>query len=493
MTYTYDDAGPRAGGSTIRWSATALAGRQLAVLAFSVLLARLLGPGAFGVVAQATAVMAVMSVLMDQGLTASLISRTSVTRALAGAATTANVLLGVALAAAMAALAAPVAAFFDEPALLAVFPVLALSIPVKAAAVVPRMLLMRSLRFRALAIVDVVSAVGGGAVGVALALGGGSYWAIVAQLLATDVLALALFCAVGEPPPFSRRLSLLRGVLSFGAQVFAGNLASVASRNVDNILVGRFLGAEALGHYSLAYRVLLAPVQMIGVSVSRVLFPAVARARGDAREVGRLLETSVTGIALVAVPLMLGVVMAAGDVVPLVLGEQWLPAVPVLMVLAVTGARQALTSTISPALLGMARADVHLRFNLAAMVVQTAGIVAGLPFGIVGVAWGYTVAGLLLTPLVCVLESRIAHFGYRAQLRAAGPPTLAAALACGAYALAAWPAGTASGRLVLGGTAYLVVYLLALRFAFPASWRAGLRLSRSVVARSGRSRKGPGR
>lgn len=470
--YSYEDAPGGSGSTSVRWNAIALVGRQGVILIASVVLARLLGPTAYGIVAQANVYIALTTLLLDQGLTAALISQKKISRDTAGAAATVNLGLAVVFILITVPLAGPVASFLNTPELTQVLPVLALGLIVKSIAIVPRMLLMRTLNFKSIAASDVTSAVLGGVLGIAAALVGFGYWSIVIQLIASDVLAAIILYVAARPPFPNLRLRALGSSIGFGTRVFAGNLISFTSRNIDNVMVGKFFGSEQLGYYSLAYRVLLTPVQMVGLVVTRVLFPAISRVRENHAEVSRLILRSTRGISFLAFPLMAFIAVSAHDTIGFFLGESWLPAVVVLQVLSVTGARQAVTTVNAPVLLGMDRSDIHLKFNIGAAIIQVAGMVAGLPWGIFGVALGYTIAGILLTPVIFLLQKRLVGMSYRSQLSAIAPALHASLWALVPYVVLYAVPLLPILRIAIGGVLGLAVYVLVLRLVHPAVWRS---------------------
>lgn len=422
MSHSYTDDSGGSGAHSIKWNGIGLAGRQILVLFFSFLLARMLGPTNYGIIAQAVTYVTLASLVLDQGMTAALISRRYVDRPLLSASMTLNLLVALAIALLTVVTSGGVASFFKTPQLAEVLPVFAISLVLKGAAVVPRMLLMRRLMFRALAIIEMSSALFGGIAGISMALAGFEYWSIVGQLVVTDVFLAALFIVVSRPPWPSFNLSPLRDTLGFSSRVFFSDLLSYTTRNADTVLIGRFLGATQAGLYSLAYRVLLTPIQMVGQTVARALFPLISRRRDDRASVSVILIRAARDIAFVVFPAMFLLAAASGDLISVFLGSDWLPAAPVLSVLAITGARQAVTSLNSPVMLGFGRADYQLRFNLLATLVQVGGIVAGLPFGILGVALGYTIAGILLTPLVFWIQQRLVGTPVARQVRVLLPP-----------------------------------------------------------------------
>lgn len=464
-SHDYGDGGDRSGVNGIKWNGIALVGRQSLILLFSLILARLLGPEAYGIIAQAGIYIAFTTLLLDQGLTAALISRNRVDRASVGAAATVNIGLAVLFAVGTVAVAPLLAGFFATPELNLVLQVLGAGLVLKALAVVPRMLLMRRMSFRAIAIADIAGSAAGGVAGIVAVLLGSGYWALVLQLLVSDLVAALLLVIAARPPLPNFRFASLRGDAGFSVRVFFGNLVSFASRNTDSILIGRYFGANDLAFYSLAYRVLLTPVQMIGQVVTRVLFPAIARSKSNLSHVGTLIIRSTGTISLISFPLMALIAVSAPDTVLIFLGSAWLPAVGVLQVLAITGARQAVTAVNAPVLLGLGLSRTHLWFNLGAATTQIAGMVAGLPWGYFGVAVGYTIAGLLLTPVIIGLQVKYASLPWRTQLAVLIPPLLATVVASLAYiALYAAPlepvARLAVGVGLFGGTyvAYLLVF-----------------------------------
>jgi PST family polysaccharide transporter len=268
----------------------------------------------------------------------------------------------------------------------------------------------------------------------------------------------------------SLRLAAFAPLVPFGARVFATNGIAYLSRNTDNVLVGRFLGVTALSYYSMGYRVLVIPVQLIGQSVNRVMYPVFSRS-ADRREVlAEQLTKATELLAAAVIPAMGLLACASPQVIVVLLGERWLPAAPLMTVLAVAGARETLFY-LTPALIrATGRAGLGLRFELLSTAVQVAGIVVGLLFGVLGVATGYAVAGFALTPLLLLLQRRLTGVAIRSQLRAILPPLHATAWAVAAYLLlsGALSGLPAAATLVAGGIVYAAVTVAVLLLAHRA-------------------------
>lgn len=471
------------GSESIKWNAVALIGRQTALLAVALVLAVILGPEAYGIVAQANVYITLTGLILDQGISAALISRSATSTRQLGAAMSLNILLSAALAAATFLLANPLALFFNTPELAAVLVVLGLGLLFKGATVVPRVILTRRMQFRSIAISEPAGAFIGGLAGLISALLGAGYWSLVIQMLVTDFVVLLFMYYYSRPPFPNLAVRELRELWKFSTTIFVGQLVSYASRNVDNILVGRIFGPSQLAFYALSYRILLVPIQMIGQVVTRVLFPAIVKVRHDKAAVCRLIARSEAGISFLVFPVMLVLSAASFDFIAVFLGAAWSPAAPVLAVLCITGARQAVTSLNSPILMGMDKASAHLRFNVLAAFVQISGIVIGIPFGILGVAVGYTIAGVLLTPVIGYMQKRIVGMTYRAQLLPLLAPLHSSLWAVLAYILFSSLGFSHAINLFGGGLIGVVIYVVVLRQVHRSAWDGIFMDARAILGR----------
>lgn len=449
---TSDDAASvsfkgKAAVSSVRWSLVGVLARQGFQVVCAIILARLLGPASYGIISAASIYTTFIALLLDQGLSAALIQRPLLSKYMAGAASTLNLAMALIIGIITWFGAPLMAGFFRAPELGAVLMILACGVPVKAAAITPRAMLSRQLLMRSVAISDISGAALGAVAGVTAAILGANYFAIVFQVITTDLITgtILLVSAKGPLPNF--RFREVRTLLAFSIGIFGTNFLAYFSRNIDNILVGRFLGVTSLSLYGMAYRILVIPVQFIGQTVNRVMFPAFSRIAHDRELVAANLVKSTQFLALLVVPLMSFIACAAPQLVHEVLGNKWLPAAPLISVLAIGGAREALFY-ITPSLMkGMGKAALSFRYELLAAAAQVGGILLGLQYGILGVAIGLTAAGFALTPILLVIQSRLGGIRIRTQLAAIVPAAHASLWASAAY--------LAIGRLPLGTFAIL--------------------------------------
>lgn len=483
-----DEVAPRVYGGrravrAVRWSSLSVLGRQGSQIVFALIVARTIGPESYGAIGAATVVVTLSALLMDQGLAAALVQRERLDDGAPGAAATVNLAGAALLGGAVLAAATALAGFFHTPALAGMLWFLGPGLLLKGAAIAPRAMLMRRVALTTVAKSEVAASITGATAGVLAALSGAGPASFVVMTLLVDAGTLVALLVAERGPIPNLRLRAFLPLLGFGARVFATNAVAYVSRNTDTILVGRVLGAAALAQYSMAYRVLVLPVQFLGQSVNRVLFPVLARAQGDRRVLAAEVERATALLAVLAIPPMVLLACAAPQLVQLVLGDRWLAAAPLMSVLAIAGARETVFYLTPVLMRAVGRAALGLRFQLISTAVQVAGILAGLPFGMLGVAVGYTIAGFVLVPVLLVVQHRLGGVAVSRQLAALWPPLHASLWAGAAYIVIALVLPSGIVALPVGAAGYVVVLSAVLLVVHPSSARAAGRRITALLGR----------
>lgn len=311
--------------SAVFWSYALTIGRVGTTTVVTFVLAKLLGPAEFGVVAMAVLILGLAQMLMQQGLVSAIVQRDQLTDDHLDAAFVVLLLAGVAVAALMAAFSPLWALINREPQLTAVCLALAPLVVVQALSVVPEALLRRDLRFRAIAVRTLAAAVVAAVAGVALALAGAGVWALVAQQVLTSVVGLVILWSLSPWRPRLRmagRLRAIRDLWRFSAHSASAGLALTLGGKADQFVSGFLFGPVTVGIYRLAARL---PEMMVDVAVrslQQVALPALSRLQDDRAALAkRLVDLQHLG-AVAGLP-ALGVL--AGVATPLIglLGPQW--------------------------------------------------------------------------------------------------------------------------------------------------------------------------
>jgi len=462
---TGDHSGPptrRLAMSSVRWSILSVLGRQIPQMLAALILARILGPETYGVISAATVYITFTTLLLDQGLAVALVQRPALDSRLPGAVASANLLSALLLGGVTIACSGLIADFFTAPALQPLLVVLGAGLVLKGAAITPRAMLQRALRFRDIGFADIAGGILGAAAGVGAALAGSGVWSMAWMVLTTDTIVAVVASVRARAGWPNLHFRVLGEILPFSLRIFGSNAMAFLSRNLDNILVGRFLGVAALSVYAMSYRVLVVPVQFIGQTVTRVVFPLFSRVADQRERLASGLLTATELLAFATVPAMVGVSVAAPELVGLVLGPEWVGAIPILSVLAIAGARETIFYITNPLMRAMGAGSLIIRYEVLATVVQLSGIVIGLQFGAFGVAVGVTTAGFVLSPVLLAIQRHFTGVTVRAQLGRMLPPVHASLWAALAYLGVRWWLGSPLPVLGVGIVAYLAVALAVL-------------------------------
>lgn len=456
-----------AGGAAVTMAGQAL--KMVVQFGGIVLLARLLTPHDYGLMAMVTAVVGVAEILRDFGLSSAAIQARQLSREQRDNLFWINTGIGLLLAMAVFAGARWIADFYREPVLATIAQALAVTFLINGMTTQYRAHLSRGLRFGQVALGDVGAQVAGLGAGVAAALAGWNYWALVAQQLVQAAVGfgVALACARWLPRGY-RRDAPMRGLLDFGWNLMAAQLLGYASRNVGQVIIGVRTGADALGLYNRAFQLLMMPLNQISAPATTVALPVLSQLQDERERFGAYLLRGQTVMLHAIVSVFAFACAQALPLIVLVLGEQWRPAVPLFQVLVIGGAFQAAAYAAYWVFLAKGLMRQQLFCSLAGRVLLVACVLAGSAWGALGVAVGYSAGLLLLWPLSLAWIAKVSDAPTGRLLgngaRAITGYALAALLS---YAAARWVGG-APWRALLAGAAAMLVGFAVVCALWPA-------------------------
>ncbi len=390
------------------WSAVNTWTNNLLSLAVVTLLARLVTPSEFGLVALAGIYIAFGQVFISDTVSEALVQRHLLDPAHLDAAFWVMALLGLVATVAGIALAPLLGAIFSEQALVPILQVISLRLLFDALLTVPTALLLRRLDFKSFATRSLVANIAGGVVGVGLALAGGGAWALVAQQLVNAAATLAVVGAyAGWLPRAAFSRAHAKDLVVYSSFTGLSRLGYFLVNNVDRMLIGFFLTSTALGIYSLAKRV----TEMMSTSITGVVVavahPHFAREQADLGRLRETLTSMMDKTVLIAFPAFFGLAAIGADVVPFVFGRKWIEAVPVLQVLSLLMALYAVSTLHGALVRALGRAGWWSGFvNLTSALYVVGFILAGR-YGIVAVAGSSLVIFALMTPLHFWMVARL--------------------------------------------------------------------------------------
>lgn len=429
--------------SGVKWNSSAMVVRIGVQFLSLAVLARVLSPDDFGLMSMALVVTGFAQAFADFGLSNAIIHRQDATREQLSSLYWLNLAVGFVLFGGLWLATPLVVAYYQEPALTEV-----LQWAIASFLIVPigqqfQSLLRRELRFRTLSIFQIVDSIFYAASAIGFALAGfgvmSLVWAALLRALINTSLLVSVAVRSHWLPALHFRRADLSGFVGFGLFQMGERSLNYLATNVDYLIIGRFLGTDALGYYTLAYNLIRMPLVYINPVLVSVAFPAFARVqmRDDLLRAGygKMLRY----LSAVSFPIMAGMLVVAPLFVPLVYGPQWLPAVPVIQIFCLLGALKGLSNPLGSLLLAKGKADLGFYLNVLAIVGYAASNLFGVRWGITGVATsGLLFSTLVLMPLDFYLRWRIIRMSVKEFWVAIRYPLYASLSMLGALVLAQW-------------------------------------------------------
>jgi len=367
----------------------------------TVVLARLLVPADFGLVAMVTAITGLGQAFADLGLSEATIQHPEISHDQVSTLFWINVAIGLTLTSITAALAPVLAWFYREPRLIDITLLVSLTFFIGGLRVQHDALLKRQMRFSSLAIRDVASYVIAVPVAITLAWRGFGYWALVALPLTLNLIVMALsWLMVRWRPGLPRRDANVRSLIAFGGNVAASYLIFNVNRSADSVLIGWYWGAGPLGLYSRAYNLLMLPVRQLGAPARSVAIPAFSRVHEDAERLARYYLRTANLIMWISAPIFGFLFVAAEPVIVLTLGNRWREAAPVFQILAIFALGQLLLESTLWLFVSRGQSKQLLKLLLIISPIIVGSFVIGLPFGIRGVALSGSIVLLGIFPWI---------------------------------------------------------------------------------------------
>ncbi len=363
----------------------------------TMILARLLTPADFGLVAMVAAFTAFVGLFKDLGLTMATVQRAQVTHEQVTVLFWINVALSLVLVAICALSAPAVAWLYGEPRLALVTLAIAAQFLFAGLGAQHTALLRRHMRFGALATVEILSQLAGVVAAVALAWQGAGYWALVAMVGATTFTHMVLVWVLSPWRPGRPRRGVGAGeMIRFGGHLTGFNFVNYFTRHMDHVMLGAAWGAASLGIYSKAYGLLMLPLQQINAPLAAVAIPGLSRLQAEPERFRRFYCRMIQLIAYATMPLVVLMGILAEEIVLALLGAQWIEAATVFRIFAFFGFSQAVVVTTGWVLMALGRASRMLRWGVFQSALIMVAFALGLPWGATGVAVGATIFSCLI-------------------------------------------------------------------------------------------------
>ena len=367
-----------------------------------VVMSRLLTPRDNGLIAMVVVVTGCIDLFRDLGLAGATIQRAEINQQQISTLFWINLAVSIGLTLLTMALAPAIAWFYGEPLLVWITVAISTGFIFSGLTVQHRALLRRQMHFRSLAGIDMMAAVFNTVVGIAAAMAGLGYWSLVLMRLASTPLELlAVWLACPWRPGRPTRASGVRSMLAFGGNLTGSRLVQYLMRNIDNLLIGRLYGPQQLGLYARAYALMLLPLQRINTPITGVAIPTLSKLVDSPERYRKAYADITAKVCLLTMPLVAFMVGTSDWLVLVLLGPQWIEASEIFTWLGLSALIEPFTVTTAWLFVSQGRVRQQLHWALISSTLMVTAIIAGLPWGPVGVAASYGLVSLCIrTPLL---------------------------------------------------------------------------------------------
>jgi O-antigen/teichoic acid export membrane protein len=438
-------------------------------LGFMVIMARLLDPGDFGLVAMVTVVTGVLEIFTTAGLSAATIQKATITNEQISTLFWVNVLVGMILCLLCLATAPVLVSFYHEPRLFWVTVTMGAGFVLSAGGVQHSAILQRQLRYVALTMIETLSLLVSFALGIIMALGGFRYWALVCSIIAAPAVSTVSICAIAGWMPGMPRLGAgIYSMLRFGGTITLNNLVVYFAYNSDKLLLGRFWGADALGLYGRAYQLINVPSNNLLSAVGGITFSTLSRLQDDPVRLRSYFLKGYSLITSMTVPICIFAALFADDIVLVVFGPKWADATTMFRLLTPTILVFGMINPTGWLIQSVGLQGRSLRIALVIAPLVIAACLIGLPYGPNGVASAFSAAMTLWLVPHMIWALRDTVISPWDVFLATGRPFFASVVAAGfTFGIYLYMGRLESPflRLSLAGGVMISLYLLIFLFA----------------------------
>ncbi len=382
----------------IGWSLASKFFRQFIQLFFQITLARLMSPEDFGLFSMIIVFINLAEVLRTMGFASALIQKKEIDDNYLNTVFWLNIVIASIIYLIFLLIAPLIASFYDAPQLTKIVRVYSIIFLIGSINVVQEALLQKKFMFKRLFFMDSVSVFVAGVTAVVFALNNFGVWTLVFQYLILSFVSTCILWATSSwKPKFVFSWSAFNDLRKFSFNMAGTDLFNLVGRNIDNLVIGRFLGASALGIYSRAYFFMLQPLNLTHQVLARVMFPLLSTYQDDHLKMKKVYLLSTKLFAFVIFPAFAFIIIAAEPLILLLLGSKWIGVALLLKIFCVYSMVDTIGLTTIWLYKATGETKTLLRWTIYNTTIIIISVIAGLHWGIYGIAWGYTIGFLLFS------------------------------------------------------------------------------------------------
>ncbi|MBR1404742.1 MAG: lipopolysaccharide biosynthesis protein [Treponema sp.] len=404
--------------SNLIWRFLERTGAQLVAFIVAIVLARLLSPEDYGIIALITVFINILNVFVDSGLGVALIQKKDADSLDFSTVFYTNVVFCLVLYGVVFALAPLIALFYKNDALTPIIRVLGVTVLISGVKNIQQAYVSKTLQFKKFFFATLAGTVTAAVVGIWMAYRGFGVWALVAQQLTNLTIdTVLLWLTVRWRPIFAFSTARLRGLFSFGWKMLISAVLDTTYTNLRQLIIGRKYSAEDLAFYNKGHLFPSTIVSNLNNSIDSVLLPVMASEQDDKKRIKQMTRRAIKTSTYCIAPLMMGLSACASPVVRLLLTEKWLPCVPFMRIFCVTYMFYPIHTANLNAIKAVGRSDLFLKLEIMKKVMGMTVLLSTMWFGVMVMAYSLLLTGVLSQIINTWPNKRLLGYGYLEQLK----------------------------------------------------------------------------
>ncbi len=463
----------------VKWAFAEQAGVQIISFLVFLLLARVLGPTAFGLIALSQAFVMFITQTVQQGFSTVIIQRGELDDMHVQTAFWSNLILSLVAIIGVQLLAPTIARVFNEPELEALMRVLCVIFVLTPVWTIQQALFRRNLQFKPLAVQSISASMIGNLVAVIMALNGYGVWSLVGrEIVRVLVASMLLWRRSDWRPRLQFSIDKFIELWQYSAHVIWGNIILFCSLKADSLIIGFGLGSKELGYYHVAMRLIALLNQLISRTIEKVAMPVFSRLQADIQQLRQAFGTANQYSALIILPVFAGIALTVTEFVPVVFGDRWDPSIPVMQVLLIAGIMQSLIYNNIALVMGLGKPQIRTKIITIEAALKVSFLLLAVSYGLIATAIAVVAVTLITYPIwvfsaIRILQTQMTKFIFYFIPAVTSTLVMAAAVTAGKYFLQ----GTVLAMevlLLISVTVGFAAYTLSTLLLFP-------RLSREII------------
>lgn len=446
----------------VMWNAFERFSSQGIQFILTIIIARILTPQDYGLVAMLGIFMAISQTIVDSGFSNALIQKKNRTEEDYSTMFYFNLVASILIYALLFISAPWIALFYNQPELVKIVRVTGLYLITNSFGVIQMTRFIIALDFKKLAITSLLSVIISGSLGIWMAYHDFGVWTLVFQMLLGNISwVIILWILAKWTPRWLFSWSSFRELFSFGSKLLLSSLLNTLYTNMYSLVVGKFFNASMLGYFNRAYTLGQFPVQNFGNIVQKVLYPIQCRYQDEDEKFRQIFVTYLRISSFVLFPLMVGLAVLATPVIVLLLTEKWLQTVPLLQIICISLMWLPIMQANVSVLDAKGRSDYHLQAEVIKKILAMLILVFTLPFGIQSVCLGMLIYSFVDMAVVILYSRRLTDIGYKMQFKILSPSFLLALAMGGFIWLITYKINADIYKLIIGSLGGLIFYALS--------------------------------